>query len=132
MMMTRAQAEALYREGLEPTVAMLLELARRVEAAEEKLRANSSNSSKPPSSDPPAAHRPPRKLRSQRTRGGQPGHTGTTRPLLPPEAVAHSVPCLPTEQCDCGGPVKREDVAPQRQQKVELAQITPTVTEYQC
>jgi len=131
-MMTRVAAEALYRQGLEPTVAMLIELSRRVEAAEEKLRTNSSNSSKPPSSDPLAAPRSPRQQRSQRKRGGQPGHKGTTRPLLPPDAVDHVVACLPTESCDCGGHVKREDVAPQRQQKVELAPITPTVTEYQC
>lgn len=130
--MTRQPAEALYRQGLEPTVAMLLELSRRAEAAEEKLRTNSSNSSKPPSSDPPAVHRPPRKPRGQRRRGGQPGHQGTTRPLLPPAAVDHFVPCLPPEQCDCGGHVKCADVPPQRQQKVELPEITLTVTEYQC
>ena len=132
MMMTREQAEALYRQGLEPTVAMPLELSRRAEAAEEKLRTNSSNSSKPPSSDPPAVHRPPRKQRGKRRRGGQPGHKGTTRPLLPPAAVDHFVPCLPTEQCECGGHVTCDDVPPQRQQKVELPEIKPTVMEYQC
>lgn len=132
MMLTRPQAEALYRQGLEPTVVMLLELSRRAEAAEEKVRTNSSNSSKPPSSDPPAVHRSPRKPRSQRRRGGQPGHAGTTRPLLPPAAVDHFVPCLPTAQCGCGGHVRCAAVPPQRQQKVELPQIKPTVLEYQC
>ena len=39
MMMTREQAEALYRQGLEPTVAMLLELSRRAEAAGPRPRA---------------------------------------------------------------------------------------------
>ena len=87
MMMTRAQAEALYRQGLERTVAMLLELSRRAEEAEEKLRTNSANSSKPPSSDPLEGKRSARKKRGNRKRGGQPGHQGTTRPLLPPEAV---------------------------------------------
>ena len=132
MMMTRQQAEALYRQGLGPTVAMLLELSRRAEEAEEKLRTNSSNSSKPPSSDPPEVKRSARKQRGKRKRGGQPGHPGTTRPVLPLEAVDDIVPCPPPQQCDCGGPVAREALPPQRQQKVELAKITPTVTEYQC
>lgn len=131
-MMTRGEAEALYRQGQEPTVVVLLDLSRRVEVAEEKLRTNSSNSSKPPSSDPPTVQRPARKERGKRTRGGQPGHQGTTRPLLPPEAVDHIVACWPTELCECGGPVQREDLPPQRQQKVELPEIKPTVTEYQC
>lgn len=132
-MMTRQDAEALYRQGQEPTVVVLLELSRRAETAEEKVRTNSSNSSMPPSSDPPTRRRSARKKRGTRQRGGQPGHTGTTRPLLPAAAVDHVVPCPPVAQCDCGGHVAPEEaVAPRREQKVELPQITPTVTEYQC
>jgi len=132
MTMTRQDAEGLYRQGLEPTVVVLLDLSRRAEAAEERLRTNSSNSSKPPSSDPPESKRCDRKKRGRRKRGGQVGHPGTTRTLLAPEAVDDIVRCLPAEQCDCGGHVEREALPPQRQQKVEIAQITPTVTEYQC
>ena len=131
MTMTRPEAEALYRQGLEPTVVVLLELSRRAEAAEERLRTNSSNSSKPPSSDPPEIKRSDRKKRGRRTRGGQVGHPGRTRTLLAPEAVDDIVRCLPAEQCDCGGHVERDALPPQRQQKVEIPQITPTVTEYQ-
>ena len=131
-MMTPEGAEALYRQGLEPTVAMLLELSCRVEELEEKLRTNSSNSSKPPSSDPPEVKRSARKKRGKRKRGGQPGHKGATRPLLRLDAVDDIVPCPPPQYCDCGGPVAREALPPQRQQKVELPKITPTVTEYQC
>ena len=72
--------------GLRAQVAALLA---RVADLEEKVRANSSNSSKPPSSDPPGAHRPPKKAPSGRRPGGQPGHKGTTRALVPPEQVDH-------------------------------------------
>jgi len=132
MTMTRQDAEALYRQGLEPTVVVLLDLSRRAEVAEERLRTNSSNSSKPPSSDPPEVKRSVRNKRGQRKRGGQSGHQGTTRPLLPPEAVDNTVECLPAAQCDCGGHVEREEIPPLRQQKLEIPQITPTVTEYRC
>jgi transposase len=132
MTMTRQDAEALYRQGLEPTVVVLLDLSRRAEEAEERLRTTSSNSSKPPSSDPPESKRRDRKKRGRRKRGGQVGHPGTTRTLLAPEAVDDIVRCLPAEQCDCGGHVERDALPPQRQQKVEIAKITPTVTEYQC
>ena len=131
-MMTREQAEALYRQGLEPTVAMLVELSRRVEEAEEKLRANSSNSSKPPSSDPPSVRKRPGKKSDRRKRGAQPGHTGTTRPLLPPEEVDELVTCKPKEQCECGGRVECNGTESQRHQKVELPEVKPHVTEYRC
>jgi len=131
--MTRQDAEALYEQGLEPTVARLLELSRRMQEAEEKLRTNSSNSSKPPSSDPPSVAKADKKRRGRkRKRGGQPGHPGTTRELLPPDQVDEIVRCMPPKRCGCGGRLERENDQPQRQQKVELPQVEPEVTEYQC
>ena len=50
-----------------------------------RLRQNSSNSSRPPSSDPPHLPAKRRAPPSGRKRGGQPGHRGAFRRLLPVE-----------------------------------------------
>ena len=47
----------------------------------------SANSSRPPSSDPPQAPVRPKAPPSGRKRGGQPGHRGAFRRLLPVEQV---------------------------------------------
>ena len=57
-----------------------------VQALQERLKQDSSNSSRPPSSDPPQSPRP-RRPRSKRRRGGQPGHAGHTRTLIAVEEV---------------------------------------------
>lgn len=106
----------------------------RVAELEEKLRATSSNSSKPPSSDPPWADPKPKGRRGgkrKRRPGGQPGHEGTTRELLPPEQVDEVVPCAPPERCGCGGRVACVGQDPQRLQHVELPEVKALVTEYQ-
>ncbi len=64
----------------------------RVRELEEKLRTSSRNSSKPPSSDPPGvkkkkAKQRTGKLKLKRKRGGQKGHEGKARKLLPPDEV---------------------------------------------
>jgi len=99
-----------------------------------RLQQHSQNSSRPPSSDPPAAlKRPPKSPPSGRKRGGQPGHPGVTRELLPtdqvqevraytPAACAHGQAALP--QGPSGAP-------PRRHQVWELPPLTPCVTEYQ-
>src|SRR5438067_5435711 len=72
--------------ALEATVQRLLE----------RLQQDSRNSSRPPSSDPPQALRPrSRRVPSRRKRGGQPGHPGQTRALVPIEDVATVVPVKP-------------------------------------
>ncbi len=111
------------------------ELRARVEELEEKLGTNSSNSSQPPSSDPPWAE--PKQNggqneKSKRGRGGQPGHEGVKRELLPPEQVDRFVPCKPPERCECGGRVCCDDKEqPQRLQIVELPEIKALIDEYQ-
>lgn len=111
------------------------QLRARVAELEEKLRTTSSNSSKPPSSDPPGAKQKKAKRRGKRKRrrGGQPGHEGKTRELLPPEEVDHVVQCLPSGRCDCRGRgrVKVDTKHPERQQKMEFPEVKPEVTEYQ-
>ena len=68
-----------------------------VTTLEEKLRTNSSNSSKPPSSDPPGTLKrdpkePPTRGK-KRKKGAQPGHPGHHRALIPIDQLDALVPC---------------------------------------
>ncbi len=90
--MDRREAEYLYASGKEPTVSMLLHLdAENKQLKEEiiKLERNSQNSSKPPSSDNPKERyqKDTRHNKGKRRSGGQPGHEGTHRQLIPVEEV---------------------------------------------
>lgn len=99
-------------------------------ALQEQLNHTSRNSSRPPSSDPPSSPRPKRP-RSQRRRGGQPGHPGQTRTLIPVEDVEQIVSLKP-EQCrGCQAPLSGDDPAPFRHQVIEIPPIQPVITEYQ-
>lgn len=70
---------------------------------QERLNQTSRNSSRPPSSDPP--QRPQlRRARSGRRRGGQPGHTGHTRRLVPVEEVNEVVVLKPDRCSGCQAP----------------------------
>jgi transposase len=80
-------------EALEAMVQALHEHNR---ALQEQLHQTSRNASRPPSSDPPHSERPHRPG-SMRRRGGQPGHPGPTRPLLPVEAVDEVVVITPEQ-----------------------------------
>jgi transposase len=101
-----------------------------VHALQEQLNQTSRNSSRPPSSGPPQlprAHRPAGKRR----RGGQPGHPGHTRTLLPVEEVTEIV-ILKPEQCSgCQAALAGDDPTPWRHQVIDLPLITPVVIEYQ-
>ena len=68
-----------------------------------RLGENSSNSNKPPSSDPPGRREERTKpTPSGRAPGGQPGHKGNRRALLPASKITRSSECYPTE-CRRGG-----------------------------
>ena len=95
--MDRASLGTLERETLEELLLRLMgehaALREQVEALRREnaeLRArlgrDSSNSSRPPSSDPPGTVRPKAAAETRRA-GGQPGHPGHHRELLPPERV---------------------------------------------
>ena len=141
--MERAEAEAIYAAGREAVVEVLLAMDRRiqllevrVEGLERRLGRNSRNSSLPPSEDPPSA--PPRrrgKDRSGRPQGGQSGHEGHGRELLPAWAVDELVDHWPVG-CGCGHVfAEAERVAvrePVRHQVEELPQIAVRVTEHRC
>jgi transposase len=109
-------------------------LWREHEKLREQLGQSSRNSSQPPSKDRPQHKKPRRHRCTGRRPGGQPGHPGVTRPLVPPEQLtAPSIPVRPT-QCPCGH-VFPDDTAvtgaPYRHQVFEVPPIVPQITEYQ-
>jgi len=138
----RVEAEAIYDAGREAVVEVLLAMDRRiqqlearVEKLERQLAKNSGNSSRPPSSDPPRGAPERGKDRSGRKPGGQPGHEGHGRPLLPAWAVDELVDHWPAS-CDCGHVFSEGDRVPvgepARHQVEELPAIAVKVTEHRC
>jgi len=138
----RVEAEAIYDAGREAVVEVLLAMDRRiqqlearVEKLERELAKNSGNSSRPPSTDPPRRAPGRGKDRSGRKPGGQPGHEGHGRPLLPAWAVDELVDHWPAS-CDCGHVFSESDRLavgePARHQVEELPAITVRVIEHRC
>jgi transposase len=152
----RAEAEAIYEQGREAVVRVLLELSaqnerltaqvealaarvarqeERIAQLERKSKRSSRNSSQPPSQDPPGA--PPRRGKdsSGRKPGGQPGHEGKGRPLLPAWAVDEFVDHWPSA-CGCGHVFADcelvADGEPARHQVEELPPIHAVVSEHRC
>jgi transposase len=123
---TPLEAQA-YIEALEAHVAALVAM---VQAFQKQLHQPSRNASRPPSSDPPQLQRPSHP-RGQRRRGGQPGHPGHTRTLLPVEDVDEVVVLKPAQGTHCQAPLASDDPTPWRHQVIELPPIKPVVTEYQ-
>jgi transposase len=100
---------------------------------------NSTNSSKPPSSDGLAGQQRARgrKHKSKRKPGGQPGHPGHHRELLPTAEVSALEVVLPKHCGHCGGnlPQKPSKVTtegePRRHQVTEIPLVKAHITEYQ-
>lgn len=114
--------------------AQLAALTHEVAQLREQLNRNSSNSSQPPSSDPPT-QKPPQSASqhtpNRRKRGGQPGHKGHHRIVVPPEQVDHFETCKPSHCHDCGHALAGDDPEPYRYQTVEIPPPKVNVTEYQ-
>lgn len=117
---------------LEETIATL---KAQLEELIEKQRRNSSNSHLPPSSDGPGAagrgERPRKWSPSGRKRGGQKGHGGAHRALLPAASVGGFVDFYP-EVCErCVAPLpETPDADARRYQVLDLLDYRPHVTEY--
>jgi transposase len=136
--MDKPEAEALYDSGKGPTVSKLLELDEECKALKAKIDAlstDSTNSSKPPSSDGPRVIRP-KKKKSSRSPGGQKGHKGHRRELLPVEEVNHFRDHYPDTCGNCAAPLDpqtcEETSEPVRYQTFDLPKCKPTVTEDRC
>ena len=154
--MERVEAEAIYEQGCEAVVSVLLALSaqnerlqaqveglaarvarqdERIAQLERRLNRSSRNSSQPPSVDPPGSAPRSGKDSSGRRQGGQPGHEGKGRPLLPAWAVDEVVEHWPV-RCDCGHLFAEGELVavgdPARHQVEELPAITVRVTEHRC
>ena len=121
---------------LEAQVAALMAhvaaLTKQVAELSEKLGQNSRNSHLPPSSDPPGAGKAsgaPRP-KSGRSRGGQRGHGGSRRTLLPPEQVDEVVDLYPAECESCWKALPEiPDEHAKRYQVTEVPPIRPHTKE---
>jgi transposase len=125
-----------YIDALEARVAALEAAVQRLEATvdhlAERLQQDSRTSSRPPSSDPPQVlGKRPRREPSGRRPGGQPGHEGQTRMLIPVGEVHVVIPVKPERCRRCQYPLQGEDPQPQRHQVTEIPPIKPVITEYQ-
>jgi transposase len=147
----RAEAEAVLDGDRETAVGLLLRLdglvaanERLVEAnerlegrvaeLERRLNRSSRNSSSPPSQDPPSAPPRPSGKGSGRKRGGQDGHEGRYRRLLPREQVDEIVEHWPERCRSCSRVFAEADHVgtsePSRRQVAELPAIAVRVTEH--
>jgi transposase len=143
----RAEAEAIYEQGREVVVAVLLRMdeqiqrlgervARqdeRIAELERRLNRNSRNSSTPPSQDPRGAPERKRADPSGRKQGARPGHRGRGRKLLPAAAVDEVVDHWP-RSCGCGRRFAEDEgepiCEPGRHQVSELPELAVRVTEH--
>ena len=102
-------------------------------------RQNSTTSSKPPSSDglASAPRERCRRKKSKRKAGGQPGHRGARRPLVPEDRVDEFRPVWPSQckQCGHGLPQSSQEAEAngpaRRHQVTELPPIRARIIEYQ-
>lgn len=114
-----------------PAVRAFVEsLLDRIDELEARLGKSPENSSKPPSSRHPHAKPPPKKSKSKRKRGGQPGHAKRERPLIPSGECDEVVDLKPDACRRCGEGLSGEDADPLRHQVYELPEIKPLVTEF--
>jgi len=152
----RGEAEAIYAQGRDAVVSVLVALSaqnerlevqvqkltarvarqdERIATLERQLGRSSKNSSQPPSADPPGIAPRRGKDPSGRKQGAQPGHEGKGRPLLPAWAVDEIVEHWPAG-CGCGHVFcAAERVAvgePVRRQVEELPVMATRVTEHRA
>jgi transposase len=122
------EAQAIIRTLL----ASLAKLEAEVEELRRQVkRKTPQNSSLPPSTRHPHAKPAPRKPKSKKKRGGQPGHKKHERQLIPVDQCDDVQPLKPTACRRCGKELAGSDPKPLRHQVWELPEIKPLVTEYQ-
>ena len=97
---------------------------------------NSTTTSKPPSSDGLAGRQRERgrRTKSRRRPGGQPGHPGHSRPLVPAARANETIDLIPEACRHCQRRLRACDTVgdPRRHQVTELPAIEAHITEYRC
>ena len=133
-----SELERLRREN-ERLRKQLAEQAKRIADLERQLalrQQNSTTTSKPPSSDGLAGCQRARgrRVRSRRPAGGQRGHPGRHRVLVPDDRVDVIVDLVPERCRQCARRLHaRHGVGdPRRHQVTELPPIAAHITEYRC
>jgi transposase len=134
-----AQEIERLREENERLRKQLEEQAKRIADLERQLalkHQNSTMTSKPPSSDGLAGEQRARgrRLKRRRKAGGQPGHPGHHRELVPIERVDEIVDLAPEACRRCARRLHARHTigAPRRHQVTELPAIAAHITEYRC
>lgn len=125
----RASLSPAVREALVARDARI----RSLEEENARLGMDSTNSSKPPSSDPPQATPKGRRRRgSAKKRGGQSGHPGAHRSLVPEERVDEMVEHRPDACRHCHASLEGAPTvgAPGHHQVTELPEVRASVTEH--
>jgi transposase len=122
---------ALLQAVIDHYEARIAVLEARIAELERQLPKTPQNSSLPPSTQHPHAKPAPRKQKSGKKPGGQPGHSKHQRALIPVERCTQVVPLVPAACRRCGEALAGSDSAPLRHQVWEIPEIKPLVTEYQ-
>lgn len=127
------------RERIAEQEKQLAEQAKQIAELQRQLamrQQNSTTTSKPPSSDGLAGNQRlrGRRQKSRRQRGGQPGHPGHWRALVPADRVNETAHFHPTRCHHCQHRLHQTDDLgePRRHQVTELPPIEAHITEYQC
>ena len=120
------------REEIAALANQVTELKATIERLEARLRQNSQNSSRPPSQDGLRFPLRGKKEKSGRPPGGQPGHPGKARDLVPHERVDRTEDRDPVRCGHCGGETIKE--APRLdavvRQITEVPEVRALVTEF--
>lgn len=132
LLQSRCAAYEAQVERLQAQVAELEKLRLEVAELRERLGRNSGNSSQPPSADAPHQRRARTQEPSGRKRGGQPGHAGHGRKLVPVEKVDEVIELRPLSCQQCGSLLLGDDPQPLRRQISEIPPAQACVTEYRA
>jgi transposase len=134
----REENERLRQENADQTK-QITEQKKRIADLEHQLavrQQNSTTTSKPPSSDGLAGRQRlrGRRTKSRRKPGGQLGHPGHSRPLVPAERVNTIVNLVPEACRHCQRALQVCDGVgePRRHQVTDLPSIEAHITEYRC
>src|SRR6266446_3051306 len=127
------------REKVDEQAKQIAEAEKQIADLERQLalrQQNSTTTSKPPSSDGLAGRQRERgrRTKSRRKPGGQPGHPGHSRPLVPLARANETVNLIPGTCRHCQHPLHACDTVgdPRRHQVTELPAIEAHITEYRC
>ncbi len=130
--MTEAEARAVYRQGEDAVVAVLVNFGRRLQELEVKLGMNSTNSSKPPSTDNKLTKNKSKTTStSKNKRGAQVGHKGSNLKISATPDITNIL--LPFECSCCHASLKDARSSKiEKRQVFDLPDIKIQITEYQA